>query len=61
MNPIGMISGAGFEGGMQAIQAKMQADQLQKAMRDAENAKINGIADSAAKAGSAASQIKVQY
>ncbi|HEY3987234.1 hypothetical protein [Cedecea sp.] len=58
---LGLISSFGFQAGMEAIQAQMQKDALIKAKHDADNAKINGIADSAVKAGSAAAQIKVRY
>ncbi len=54
-------SGSQFMSQMQGIQAEMQQNQVEKAKMDAENQRINGIADSAAQAGSAASQVKIQY
>ncbi|MFU9136272.1 hypothetical protein [Erwinia tasmaniensis] len=53
--------GNGFMSQMQAIQGQMQQDSVDKARLDAQNSKIKGIADSAAQAGSAASQVKIQY
>ncbi|WP_213989516.1 hypothetical protein [Sodalis sp. dw_96] len=55
------LSSSSYMGQMDAIQAQMQQNQVDKAKRDAENQRINGIADSAAQAGSAASQVKIQY
>jgi len=57
----GAASGANFMAGAQEIQATMQKNQLDKMALDAENQRINGIADSAAQAGSAAAQVKIQY
>lgn len=53
--------GASFMSGMQEIQGKMQQDMVDKAELDRQNNKMNGIADSASKAGSAAAQVKIQY
>ncbi|WP_239662908.1 hypothetical protein [Serratia marcescens] len=57
----GATSGSSFMSQMQSVQAEMQQNQVDKAKMDAENQRINGIADSAAQAGSAAAQIKIQY
>ncbi|MGV7093285.1 hypothetical protein [Siccibacter turicensis] len=57
----GAASGVDFMTGAQEIQATMQKNQLDKMALDAENQRINGIADSAAQAGSAAAQVKIQY
>ncbi|MET3056221.1 hypothetical protein CUB91_004655 [Serratia marcescens] len=57
----GAASGSNFMSQMQGVQAEMQQNQVDKAKMDAENQRINGIADSAAQAGSAASQVKIQY
>lgn len=57
----GAWDGANFMVGAQKIQATMQQNQLDKMALDAENQRINGIADSAAQAGSAAAQVKIQY
>ncbi|WP_246761451.1 hypothetical protein ACMGGR_15280 [Erwinia sp. BNK-24-b] len=46
---------------MQEVQGQMQQDMVDKAKLDAQNNKMNGIADSASKAGSAAAQVKIQY
>lgn len=54
-------SGSSFMSQMQSVQAEMQQNQVDKAKLDAENQRINGIADSAAQAGSAAAQVKIQY
>ncbi|WP_312046949.1 hypothetical protein [Erwinia sp.] len=53
--------GASFMSQMQAVQGKMQQDMVDKAELDRQNNKMNSIADSAAKAGSAAAQVKIQY
>ncbi len=55
------LSGSSFMSQMQGVQAEMQQNQVDKAKLDAENQRINGIADSAAQAGSAAAQVKIQY
>lgn len=57
----GAFSGNDFMSGAQEIQSTMQKNQLDKMALDAENQRINGIADSAAQAGSAAAQVKIQY
>ncbi|MCU5773692.1 hypothetical protein N5923_13005 [Erwiniaceae bacterium BAC15a-03b] len=57
----GASDGASFMNGAQEIQGTMQKNQLDKMALDAENQRINGIADSAAQAGSAAAQVKIQY
>ncbi|KOC91381.1 hypothetical protein [Winslowiella iniecta] len=57
----GAADGASFMAGAQKIQGDMQKNQLDKMALDAENQRINGIADSAAQAGSAAAQVKIQY
>ncbi|MBP2169587.1 phosphopentomutase [Erwinia toletana] len=57
----GASNGADFMSGAQEIQGTMQKNQLDKMALDAENQRINGIADSAAQAGSAAAQVKIQY
>ncbi|MGP3591667.1 hypothetical protein [Vagococcus sp. WN89Y] len=57
----GAWDGASFMVGAQKIQGEMQQNQLDKMALDAENQRINGIADSAAQAGSAAAQVKIQY
>lgn len=57
----GAASGSSFMSQMQGVQAEMQQNQVDKAKLDAENQRINGIADSAAQAGSAAAQVKIQY
>ncbi|KGT90340.1 hypothetical protein NG99_18275 [Erwinia typographi] len=53
--------GASFMSQMQDVQGQMQQDMVDKAKLDAQNNKMNGIADSASKAGSAAAQVKIQY
>lgn len=53
--------GASFMSQMQGVQGQMQQDMVDKAKLDAQNNKMNGIADSASKAGSAAAQVKIQY
>lgn len=53
--------GNSFMSQMQDVQGKMQQDMVDKAKLDAQNNKMNGIADSASKAGSAAAQVKIQY
>lgn len=55
------LDGKDFMSGMQEIQGKMQQDMVEKAELDRQNNKMNGIADSASKAGSAAAQVKIQY
>lgn len=55
------VSGSDFMSQMQGVQAEMQQNQVDKAKMDAENQRINGIADSAAQSGSAAAQVKIQY
>ena len=57
----GAFGGADFMMEMQGVQKEMQQNQVAKAKLDAENQRINGIADSAAQAGSAAAQVKIQY
>lgn len=55
------FDGADFMSKMQSVQGKMQEDMVEKAELDRQNNKMNGIADSASKAGSAAAQVKIQY
>lgn len=57
----GALGGADFMMEMQGVQKEMQQNQVAKAKLDAENQRINGIADSAAQAGSAAAQVKISY
>lgn len=75
MNPLSMIGGLGssflkgkdtlnnlqYELGMSNVTAKMQQDSLKKAQTDAENARVNGLADSSTKAASAAVQNKINF
>ena len=57
----GALGDANFALGMQDVKNKVQGNQLEKANRDAEYQKINGIADSQAQAASAAAQVKISY
>lgn len=57
----GATSGSSFMSQMQGVQAEMQQNAVDSAKMDAQNQHINAIAKSAAMAGSAASQVAIQY
>ncbi|WP_061800105.1 hypothetical protein [Serratia ficaria] len=57
----GATSGSSFMSEMQGVQADMQKNAVVSAKMDAQNQHINAIAKSAAEAGSAATQVAINY